>query len=179
VRNFKQVAVDRGGEDLAELRLDRFLEEVVMTLRPQVAKTPHRLQLDCPNDVAVRTYANALAHVLSDLVGNALQHAFDGDRAGSIAISARRATFPATAGASAAAEGVLIVIRDDGRGMSPEVLAHVFEPFVTTRRGQGGTGLGLHIVYNQVTQVLRGRIRAESAPGEGTRFEIQLPASPS
>ncbi len=178
VRHFKQVAVDRGGEEVVELRLDRFLEDVATAQRTDVAKTPHRLQLDCPHDVVAHTYPIALAQVLGDLIGNALQHAFDGSRAGSIAISARRDPVVSGDDTAARRDGVLIVVRDDGRGLNPEVLAHLFEPFVTTRRGKGGTGLGLHIVYNLVTQVLRGSIRAESAPGQGTRFEIRLPGMP-
>lgn len=177
VRHFKQVAVDRGGEEPVDLRLDRFLEDVIAAQRPELAKTPHRIQLDCPGDVALTTYPIALAQVLGDLIGNALQHAFDGGRAGQIAISARRE--PADPATATSADGVLIVVRDDGRGMNPEVLAHVFEPFVTTRRGKGGTGLGLHILYNLVIQVLGGRIRAESAAGQGTRFEIRLPRRPT
>jgi signal transduction histidine kinase len=75
------------------------------------------------------------------------------------------------------AEVVVMEYHDDGCGMDEQVRAHVFEPFFTTKRGQGGTGLGLHIVYNLVTQALKGRIRCDSTPGQGTSFEIRLPAA--
>ena len=65
-----------------------------------------------------------------------------------------------------------ICYADDGAGMTAETLAHVFEPFYTTARGQGGSGLGLYIAHNLVTQSLRGIIACHSAPGQGTRFDI-------
>jgi signal transduction histidine kinase len=68
-----------------------------------------------------------------------------------------------------------MIFADDGKGMSEEVRRRAFEPFFTTRRGTGGTGLGLHLVYNLVTQVLRGTVACKSAPGQGTQFTIRLP----
>ena len=73
---------------------------------------------------------------------------------------------------------VRITYRDDGAGMPPEVAARVFEPFYTTRRGSGGTGLGMHIVWNLVTQALGGKIALATAPGEGVQFTITLPQRP-
>jgi signal transduction histidine kinase len=70
---------------------------------------------------------------------------------------------------------VEILFSDDGAGMSEEVQRRAFDPFFTTRRGQGGTGLGLHIVYNIVTRRLGGRIALTSAPGRGTSFRISIP----
>lgn len=72
-------------------------------------------------------------------------------------------------------DGVEVLFADNGRGMSPEVRRHAFDPFFTTRRNQGGTGLGLHIVYNIVTNRLGGRIGLESASGAGTQIQIVLP----
>ena len=69
----------------------------------------------------------------------------------------------------------MIDFRDDGKGMSEQVLRHVFEPFFTTRRGSGGSGLGLHIVYNLATQVLGGRVSCDSVLGKGTHFHLVVP----
>jgi signal transduction histidine kinase len=105
--------------------------------------------------------------VFNNLINNSLMHAFDGRTSGHLRLSAR-----------AVEDGqVEIIFRDDGAGMTEEVLRHVFDPFFTTKMGNGGTGLGMNIVYNIVTGVMGGRIAIESAPGEGTTVRISLPAS--
>jgi signal transduction histidine kinase len=98
------------------------------------------------------------------LVMNSLTHGFDEGTAGHIAIAV-----------SATPRTLVFVYRDDGRGMSEEHARRMFEPFFTTRRGQGGSGLGLHVVYNVVTQTLGGRIEGSSAPGQGVLFRIEVP----
>lgn len=77
---------------------------------------------------------------------------------------------------AAVSDGLLtLTYSDDGRGMEPEVLRRVFEPFFTTARSKGGSGLGLSIVYNLVTQTLGGAISCESAPGRGATFTVTVP----
>ena len=68
-------------------------------------------------------------------------------------------------------------VRDQGRGIAPENLERIFEPFYTTGHGLGGTGLGLSIVHNLVTNALKGQIEVKSRPGEGTQFTISFPRS--
>jgi signal transduction histidine kinase len=107
-----------------------------------------------------------LEQLLTNLVMNAVQHAFDnGKRAGTIQIAA-----------SLQADLVHLVFMDDGAGMSADQVARVFEPFYTTRRGEGGSGLGLYVCYNIVTTQLRGTILCESTPNAGCRFDIRFPA---
>ena len=142
----------------------RYLEEVLASLHPRLKTTPHRVELDCPVDVEIDTYPGALYQIAANLVLNALLHAFDAEHPGRIRI-----------GVSVSGDTVEMVFADDGKGMSEEVRRRAFEPFFTTRRGSGGTGLGLHLVYNLVTQVLRGTITCISAPGQGTQFTIRLP----
>jgi signal transduction histidine kinase len=105
-----------------------------------------------------------LYQIVSNLVMNSLHHAFAPEQSGTITVGARRN-----------GNVVELIYRDNGIGMSDEVRARIFEPFFTTRRGQGGSGLGLHVVYNLVTQLLKGSIRVDSAPGAGVVFEIFLP----
>ena len=165
VQSFKQVAVDQTSEARRPFDLRGYLEGVLGSLAPQMKRTPHRVTLDCPDSITMDSYPGALSQVVSNLVINALVHAFQPNRPGSIAIVVRR-------------EGtsrVVLDFTDDGRGIPPENLERIFEPFFTTRRTEGGSGLGLHIVYNIVAGTLGGRIGVASEPGAGCRFSINLP----
>ncbi len=163
VKSFKQVAVDQSSEDRRIIDLCASLNEILTTLGPTLKKTPHRIELHCPPGLIVETAPGALYQVITNLVMNSLIHGLEAASAGTIRIDATR-------------DGgdILIDYADDGRGMEEAIRARVFEPFFTTRRGQGGSGLGMHIVYNLVTQVLRGSIDCESAPGRGARFHIRF-----
>jgi len=164
IRSFKQVAVDRASGERRTVRLASYLGDVLESLRPQWRRRPVRIDLQADADPALETDPGAIAQVVTNLVENALVHAFPGDAAGTITV--RVAADDANA---------LLTVADDGAGMPPEVQRRIFEPFFTTRRGQGGSGLGLHIVYNLVAQRLDGRIRVESEPGAGTRFTVSIP----
>ncbi|KAB2900938.1 MAG: PAS domain-containing protein [Dokdonella sp.] len=163
VKSFKQVAVDQSSEERRVVDLGICLNEILTTLGPSLKKTPHHVELDCPSGLVVETAPGALYQIVSNLVMNSLTHAFTADAAGTITISVRL-------------DGGVVCIDfgDDGRGMDEAVRARIFEPFFTTRRGQGGSGLGMHIVYSLVTQVLHGQIECDSAPGAGTRFRLRF-----
>ena len=121
-----------------------------------------------PHDLEFDSYPGSLSQVLSNLIGNALLHGFDGRDTGAINIRARRS-----------AEGsATLEFRDDGVGMTSGTLHKIFDPFFTTKLGQGGSGLGMNIVYNIVTGVLRGTIRVEAEPGKGTCVTLDLPLDP-
>lgn len=167
VRSFKRTAVDRASEAERAYTLGEVFEDVQMSLRNAFKNTSIALQIDCPEEIRLFGPPGALVQVLNNLLENSRMHAYaDGQRPGTIRLNARRS-----------GAGILIDYADDGAGMAPEVLAHVFEPFFTTRRGSGGSGLGLYISYNLVTQALGGTIRCASRPGEGCQFRIELPAS--
>jgi signal transduction histidine kinase len=168
VKSFKQVAVDQANEVRRRVVVRRYLEEVLASLHPRLKTTPHRVELDCPPDIELDTFPGALYQIAANLILNAVMHAFDGDRGGLIRITAMVQD-----------EVLEMVFADDGKGMTEEVRQRAFEPFFTTRRGAGGTGLGLHLVYNLVTQVLRGAIICVSTPGQGTQFTIRVPLIPS
>jgi signal transduction histidine kinase len=106
-----------------------------------------------------------LSQVLTNLLLNALVHAFPAGRPGLISIQAR--PLPG--------DQVELVFADNGKGVPPNHLDRLFDPFFTTNRAQGGSGLGLHIVYNLVTQTLGGSIRVRSTVGEGTYFTLIIP----
>jgi len=164
VRSFKQVAVDQSNEERRQLDLAVYLQEILTSLKPALKKTPYRIELDCPGPVLVNTFPGAIYQIVANLVMNSLRHGFEGRDEGLIRLAVSQE------------EGhVLLEYRDDGLGMSEEVRRRMFEPFFTTRRGEGGSGLGLHIVWNIATQVLGGSIACESAPGEGVRFSWRIP----
>jgi signal transduction histidine kinase len=113
----------------------------------------------------MNSYPGPLGQIINNFVNNALLHGFDGHVEGNMSLTARLA---------GAAE-VEICFADTGRGMAPEHLKRIFDPFFTTRLGQGGSGLGLNIVYNQVTHILGGSVEVSSELGKGTQFTLRLP----
>ncbi|HPF69934.1 MAG TPA: HAMP domain-containing sensor histidine kinase, partial [Candidatus Krumholzibacteria bacterium] len=164
IQNFKQVAVDQSTVQERDFDLAAYLDEIVLSLRPRFRGTGFRLDVDCPAGIVLHGDAGALYRVISNLVVNSLDHGFAGMLTGTIVIAARRGD-----------EGVVIDYRDDGCGMTREQQQRIYEPFYTTRRGRGGTGLGMHIVWTNVKQVLGGTISCVSAPGRGTRFTLTIP----
>ena len=113
----------------------------------------------------MNSYPGPYGQVLTNLVLNSAVHAFPDGEGGSVHIAAQ----------ASGKNNVEVLFSDDGCGMSPEVRRHVFDPFFTTRRDQGSTGLGLHIVHNIVTNRLGGRIQLETRPGAGTKIRIVMP----
>ena len=166
IQSFKQVAVDRSHADRRSFDLKVVTEQVVASVRPGLAKSQRgSLALDVPPDITMDSYPGAYGQVLTNLIFNAATHGLPDGRAGHILIKARRR----------GAEQVEITFSDDGSGIPEDVQRHVFEPFFTTRRAQGSTGLGLYIVHNLVTQQLGGTITLVSAPGKGTTICMTLP----
>ena len=136
------------------------------SLRPVIRSSKVKLSIDIPEGIEMESFPGPLGQIVTNLLVNAVNHAFpDGHEGGAISIVGRLS----------GPEQVRLVFRDDGQGMNEEVQRQAFDPFFTTRRGSGGTGLGLHIVYNLVTQRLGGRIVLSSAEGSGTSFLIVLP----
>lgn len=164
IGSFKQIAVDRASGDERRFVLAEYIQELLLSLRPHLKHTAHKVNVDCPADLAMSGSPGAFSQILTNLVMNSLTHGFEGIPAGVITIAAERA-----------GDAIVLRYHDDGVGILPENLGRIFDPFFTTRRGQGGSGLGLHIVYNLVTRTFGGRIQVESIPGSGTRFTLTLP----
>jgi signal transduction histidine kinase len=164
VQSFKQVAVDRSHADRRPFDLRESTDQIVASLRPVLKKSQITLSVDVPPGISMDSYPGSYGQVLTNLFLNSVVHAFPDGRAGSVVVEARQIR-----------DDVDIFVSDDGVGMSDEIQRRAFDPFFTTRRGEGGTGLGLHIIFNLVTQQLGGRLAFESRPGWGTRFRITLP----
>ncbi len=165
IQSFKRVAVDQTSEERRRFDLLAYLEEVVTSLGPTLRKSRHRVAIACSPGIQMDSFPGALSQVVTNLVMNALTHAFPSDCKGHMVIDVDEMPD----------DEVEIRFADDGVGIPAENLPKVFEPFFTTRRGSGGSGLGLHIVFNLVTQSLGGRISVDSVPGDGTTFTLRIP----
>ena len=165
IQSFKQVAADRNVSDRRRFDLAEVTEQVVRGLRFGLRGKNMTVSVECEPDLAMNSYPGPYGQVLTNLVLNASVHAFPEGAGGSVHIAAQ----------ASGRDKVEVTFSDDGCGMSPEVRRQVFDPFFTTKRDQGSTGLGLHIVYNIVTNRLGGRIHLETKPGGGTKFHIIVP----
>jgi PAS domain S-box-containing protein len=165
IQSFKQVAADRNYSDKRTFDLGELTEQVVMSLRPGLRKHNVTLTVDCEPNLTMNSYPGPYGQVLTNLFLNSLAHAFPEGNGGKVDINVR----------GIGLHNVEILFSDNGCGMSSDVRRKAFDPFFTTRRDQGGTGLGLHIVYSIVTNRLGGRLDLHSRSGEGTRISIVLP----
>ncbi len=165
IQSFKQVAVDRNFSERRNFDVADLTEQLVTSLRPGVRKPNLSLDVECEPDLRMTSYPGSYGQVLTNLFLNSVAHAFPDGAPGHIEIRVR----------STPAGEVELMFADNGCGMTLDVRRHAFDPFFTTRRDQGGTGLGLHIVYSLVTNRLGGRIHLDTAPGRGTQIQILLP----
>ena len=170
VASFKQVAVDQTSSQRRRFSLSSVASEILITLNPAIRKSACTVSMDMQNDLRMDSYPGPLGQVLANLINNAIVHGFDGGK------------IPGTITLVARAEGVsqvVVQVRDAGRGIQKADLHRVFEPFFTTRLGQGGSGLGLHIAHSIVTGVLGGSIDVSSEAGSGAGFCVGTFASSS
>jgi len=164
IQSFKQVAADRSSDDRRLFDLKLATEQVIASVRARLLKSQSSLVVEIPSDVTMDSFPGPYGQVLTNLIFNAVTHGFADQPGGQISIKARRIGL----------DRVEITFADDGSGMPEEVRRRAFDPFFTTRRAQGSTGLGLYIVHNLVTQELGGRIALASAPGKGTTVSMTL-----
>ncbi|WP_281559170.1 YfiR/HmsC family protein [Thalassomonas sp. RHCl1] len=167
LNNFKQVAADQVVGEAREVNLHDYIEEVMSTLFAEMKKHQVQYHFSGDMDVTITTIPGAFAQVLTNLVTNSIKHGFEHKSAGAILIRLEKL----------AAGGVKLIYQDDGHGMSQEVQNNIYEPFFTTKRNMGGTGLGMNIVYNIISKNLAGEIAINSAPDQGVTFTIVLPQS--
>lgn len=169
IASFKQIAADQSSEVRRNFELKAYLDEIIASLGPKLKRSAVRVGIECAEPVPMDGYPGALAQVITNLTINSIMHAFPEGKGGQVSIRVEKH-----------GSSVRIRFKDDGCGIPTADLGRVFEPFFTTRRGQGGTGLGLNIVYNIITKQFGGTIAVESAPGQGTCFTLDLPCvSPS
>ena len=164
IQSFKQVAVDQSSEGRRSFLVKAYLEEILLSLRPQLKKSQHTIEINGDDSLTLDSYPGAFSQIVTNLVMNSLLHAYEPDDKGRLIFNLKQSD-----------DHFVFEYHDDGIGIPQENLDKIFEPFFTTKRTQGGSGLGLHIIYNLVTQRLGGAIHCESEVGKGTRFIIEVP----
>lgn len=166
ISSFKQVAVDQSSEEVRSFNVKELLSEVLLTLRPQLKNLPYTIDIECPDELIVVSKPGPIDQILINLIMNSIIHGFEGKDTGHITII----VMPLS-------KQLNIIYKDDGIGVDESIKSKVFEPFTTTKRGEGGSGLGLHLVYNLVTQALGGTIVLDSEYNKGVNIEINFPTS--
>lgn len=167
VTSFKQVSVDQSSENFREFELNQVVNDVVVTLSSVLRKAQCEVSYEVPDGIHMRSYPGALTQILTNLINNSIIHGFSGlERRGRMHLNVIDEE-----------SHVTIIFSDDGRGVEPDKLGRIFEPFYTTRLGQGGSGLGLSIVHTCITQKLNGTVEVRNVepPGTGLVFTIVLP----
>lgn len=164
IHSFKQVAVDQSSSEYRVYELKKYIDETFLSLKPKLRSTNLQVEIICNSELTINSVPGAMSQIITNLVMNSIHHAYDEGQKGCLRIVVEENE-----------ENILIHYSDDGKGMPPEVVAKVFDPFFTTRRGSGGSGLGMHIVYNLVTQQLKGTVKIRSILGQGSSVHISIP----
>lgn len=164
VNSFKQVATDQSSLNLREFNVKDYVVEVLRSMNSRFKRTKFTIGLDVPEDIVIFNDPGILYQVLSNLLMNSLNHGFKNLDEGSINIQIAQNQ-----------NMITLVYSDTGHGISEENIQRIYDPFFTTGRSQGNTGLGMNIIFNSVTQTLKGSIKCDSILGEGTTFTIKFP----
>ncbi|MFN3709910.1 MAG: ATP-binding protein [Alishewanella aestuarii] len=167
IASFKQIAVDQASEAIRTINLCHYIHEIIRSLQPHFKKTKHQLEVNCAENIILDCPAGAISQIFTNFLMNSLIHGFEGIEQGLIRITV-----------TDDADNIDIHYSDNGIGLSEAQLEKLFHPFFTTKRDQGGSGLGTHIAYNLVRQTLGGSIEANSSPGKGLHYHINFPKKP-
>ncbi|MBN1980723.1 MAG: HAMP domain-containing protein [Chitinivibrionales bacterium] len=168
IRNFKQVAVDQSSEAQRDFNLKEYIDSILVSLHPHFKKTKHVIHVECPESIIIMSYPGAFSQIFTNLILNSLNHSFAGIEQGQITLHIEQDT-----------DMLILQYYDNGVGMTQEQTKRIFEPFYSMNRNKAGYGLGMHIVYNMITQQLMGSIECCSNIGKGTVFLMHLPFSDS
>ena len=164
VKSFKKMAIDRHNDEFIACDIEKIIEELLLSLNSRLKNSPIKVKTVFLLNKQVISLPGIISQVVENLVVNALNHAFDEKQEGVIEIKVEQATN----------NSVRLSVSDNGKGVDGEIKADIFEPFYTTARGKGNTGLGLYMVYQWVTQILKGDIKLHSEPQSDTYFKTQF-----
>jgi len=166
INSFKEIAVDQSSEASRVVNMKEYIDEILLSMRPILKKLPHEVIIDCPDDLIVKTVPGAISQVLTNMINNSIIHGLNAIEKGYIKISVVKKK-----------DCFVLCYQDNGKGLNDDEINMLFEPFYTTKRGRGGSGLGTHLIYNLVTSTLNGKINVQSEPNEGLSYEISIPIS--
>jgi len=163
IRSFKQIAVDQSIDAHRMINIKQYVEECLLSLRPMLKKTQHKVEIICADEIQVHCNPGQFAQIINNLFINSIKHAYDEGQAGSLILEIHQDKIKTHFHYS-----------DDGKGISQEHLSQIFNPFFTTARSDGGSGLGLSTIYNIITQNMKGSLRCESIVGQGSDFYFDI-----
>lgn len=168
IGNFKQLAVDQGSQHISEVSLREHALSVISAHGPELRKVGIRVEVEIAAELRTWLDAGRWSQVLSNLLMNAAKHGYPDGGPGQVVLAARLAL-------EGGVRWLLVEFIDDGVGLTAEARERMFEPFFTTKRGQGGSGLGMHIVYTIVHQMGGQVAVAASEAGQGCCIKLRLP----
>jgi DNA-binding LacI/PurR family transcriptional regulator/signal transduction histidine kinase len=164
IGSFKQIVVDQSTEERRKFNVKEYMDQILLSLKPTLKKTSLIIEVKCPDNMELLGYPGAIYQIITNFIMNSVFHGYDKGQNGNIVIDI-----------SIDKNNVLLKYSDDGKGISAAIIDKIFDPFFTTNRGHGGTGLGLHIVSNIVSQKLNGTIKCTSPEGKGASFTVTFP----
>lgn len=164
IKGFKEIAVDQTMHDIRVFNLKEYIDEILLSIHSEVKHTSHKIIVECSDNIEINSYPGAISQILTNLIFNTIKHGFEGISSGEIIILAETVN-----------SNVQIIYKDNGNGIDKEIIDKIYDPFFTTKRGQGGSGLGMNIVLNLVQKTLLGSIECKSEINEGTEFKIVFP----
>ena len=169
IRTFKQLSIDQHSQDVREINLCDYLDEILLSLKPRLKRTRHRFCIDIDPDLTFASNPGALSQLVINLILNSAQHGFEPEVRGHIWLKARMIS------QQDGTTALRFTYRDNGKGMDAHTVENIYKPFFTMARHAGGSGLGMHICYNLVVKVLGGSIDCASKPGKGVEFNVTFP----
>lgn len=147
IQSFKNVSVDQSTEQKRKFKLNSYLNDIVANVSPRLREKGIKVNIFCEGSLELESYPGTFAQVFTNLMLNSIVHGFADKDGGDINITAKKK-----------GKGLIISYEDNGIGIDKESLPKIFDPFFTTNK-QKGTGLGLHIVFNLISQKLNGTIK--------------------
>ncbi len=164
VKSFKQLSVDQTSEEKREFYMKKYIEETLLTLHNKIKQTKINIELKCNNEINIYSFPGAYSQIITNLIMNSLIHGYNQEEDGVINIDIKVEN-----------NNLIFVYKDDGKGIKKENIEKIFDPFFTTNRAHGGSGLGMNIIYNIVTQQLNGKIKCTNNIDKGVEFIMNIP----
>ena len=164
VKSFKQLSVDQTSEEKREFYMKKYIEETLLTLHNKIKQTKINIELKCNNEINIYSFPGAYSQIITNLIMNSLIHGYNQEEDGVINIDIKVEN-----------NNLIFVYKDDGKGIKKEYIEKIFDPFFTTNRAHGGSGLGMNIIYNIVTQQLNGKIKCTNNIDKGVEFIMNIP----